>query len=503
MKVSFIRPEIGDGHVKSVVVLPLFTANKKTSKTAAPILCDAAKAYDGVCSGVIKSGIKAGGSTGQAGKSFEIVGPKGTKSNRLYIAGAGIKSDFDAEMFGARVCKALMMSGETSLVLHLDGLGLEPADGARAAMGAVLAVYRFDQYRTKLTDDKKPSLKSVKIAIENPTKARAAYANFYGPVAEGTALARDLVMEPANKLFPKSYAKRIKSMEKLGMKVEILGEKRMASLGMHALLGVGLGSERESQLVIMKWMGGKKNEQPVCLVGKGVTFDTGGISLKPGGGMWDMKGDMGGSAAVVGAMHTLAARKAKANVIGIVGLVENMPDGKAQNPGDIVTSMSGQTIEVQNTDAEGRLVLCDALWYAQEKFKPKAMLNLATLTGAILVALGHEYAGVFANDDTIAKQLEAAAEHSTQKVWRLPFDPEFDKLLNSPNADMKNIGGRLAGSITAGQFLKRFVKDVPWAHIDIAGTAWKAKSADPREPAWATGYGARLLNRWVADNYEG
>lgn len=494
MKVSFINPEVGEGLLKSVAVLPVFKKGK---------LSAAYKAYDKASGKQVSTGAKAGGVDGSAGKSIQVVGPKNTKTNRLLVTGCGERTGFDAEMFGARVTKALLMSGETTLVLHLDGFDLTPVDAARAALGAVLASYRFDKYRTKLPASKKPSLKNVKIAIENPAKARAAYKNFYGPVAEGTVLARDLVMEPANKLYPKSYAARIKKMEALGIKVEILGEKKMKTLGMHALLGVGLGSPRESQLVVMKWNGGKKGEKPVCLVGKGVTFDTGGISLKPGAGMWDMKGDMGGSAAVVGAMHAIASRKAKANVIGIVGLVENMPDGYAQNPGDIVTSMSGQTIEVQNTDAEGRLVLCDALWYAKEKFKPKAMVNLATLTGAILVAVGHEYAGVFSNSDEIAKQLDSASANSTQKTWRFPLDPVFDKLIDSPNADMKNIGGRLAGSITAAQFLQRFVGDVPWAHIDIAGAAWKASSADPREPAWATGFGARLMNRWVSDNHEG
>ncbi|MBL4766243.1 MAG: leucyl aminopeptidase [Rhodobacteraceae bacterium] len=494
MKVSFINSEIAEGHLKAISVLPVF---KKAKLSAAY------KAYDTQTGKQVSASAKAGGVDGTPGKNVQVVGPKGTKTNRLFITGCGDLAKFDAEIFGARVTKALLMSGETTLVLHLDGFDLTPVDAARAALGAVLASYRFDKYRTKLPASKKPALKAVKIAIENPAKARAAYKNFYGPVADGTNLARDLVMEPANKLYPKSYAARIKKMESLGMKVEILGERRMKTLGMGALLGVGLGSPRESQLVIMKWNGGKKGDKPVCLVGKGVTFDTGGISLKPGAGMWDMKGDMGGSAAVVGAMHAIAARKAKVNVVGIVGLVENMPDGLAQNPGDIVTSMSGQTIEVQNTDAEGRLVLCDALWYAKERFKPKAMVNLATLTGAILMALGHEYAGVFANSDEVADQLSAAAETSTEKVWRLPLDPAFDKLIDSPNADMKNIGGRLAGSITAAQFLQRFVGDVPWAHIDIAGTAWKASSKDPREPAWATGYGARLMNRWVADNYEG
>ena len=313
---------------------------------------------------------------------------------------------------------------------------------------------------------------------------------------------RDVVNEPPNVIYPVAYAKRIKKMEKLGVKVEILGEKQMTKLGMNTLLGVGKGSVRESQLVIMRWNGGEKNDAPVALVGKGVTFDTGGISLKPGSGMWDMKGDMGGSAAVVGTMHALAARKAKANVVGVVGLVENMPDGDAQLPGDIIKSYSGQTVEVQNTDAEGRLVLADALWYTKETFKPKAMVNLATLTGAIIISLGHEYAGLFSNNDEVATQLQSAGETSTDKVWRLPLAKAYDRLLDSPNADMKNIGGRAAGSITAAQFLQRFVGDTPWAHLDIAGTGMKNKRDDPRETTFGTGFGVRLLNRWIADNYE-
>lgn len=496
MKVSFISPEIKDGQVKSVAVLPVFKGTKPSN---------AYKTYDKLSKKRVSMSAKAGGVDGSTGKSAQVLGPEGTKTNRLYITGCGELDGFDAEVFGARVTKALLMSGETTIIIHLDGHELSPTDGARAALGAVLASYRFDKYRTKLTADKKPTLKTVKIAIENPAQARKAWNMFYGPVGEGTNLARDLVMEPANKLYPTTYAGRIKKMESLGLKVQVLGEAQMKKLGMGALLGVGQGSPRASQLVVMQWNGGKKGAKPVCLVGKGVTFDTGGISLKPGAGMWDMKGDMGGSAAVVGAMHTIAKRNAKANVVGIVGLVENMPDGKAQNPGDIVTSMSGQTIEVQNTDAEGRLVLADALWYAKEKFKPKAMVNLATLTGAIIVCLGHEHAGVFSNSDEIAGQLQAAADNSSEAVWRMPLNKAYDKLLNSPNADMKNITvpGAGAGSITAGQFLQRFVGDVPWAHIDIAGTAWKASRTDPREPAWATGYGARLMNRWVADNYEG
>ncbi len=491
MKASFIADKpIAAG----TAIIPVFNKGKAYG---------AAKDYINAMGAQYKKAAKAAGFTGQAGKSFSLYAPQGLSLGRLIIVGAGDKSKFDAEMFGAKLAKSLLLSGETSLTFHLGGADISPDSAARLVVGARLASYRFDNYRTKLPASKKPSLKVVKVACDNPAKARAAYKNYYGPVCDGQVFARDLVSEPPNKLYPKTYANKIKKLDKLGLKIEVFGEKKMATLGMHALLGVGLGSARESQLVIMRWNGGKSGDKPVCLVGKGVTFDTGGISLKPGANMWDMKGDMGGSAAVVGAMHALAARKAKANVVGIVGLVENMPDGKAQLPGDVVTSMSGQTIEVQNTDAEGRLVLADALHYARTKYKPKAMINLATLTGAILVALGGEHAGLFSNDDGLAEQILAASDSSTERTWRLPLGPHYDRLLDSPNADMKNIGGRMAGSITAAQFLKRFVGDTAWAHLDVAGTAMKNARHDPREPAFATGFGVRLLNRWVADNYEG
>ena len=440
---------------------------------------------------------------GKKGKEFSVYALDGTKANQTVFVGAGKRSDFNAEMFAATFAKKHLLNRQANWTLYLDGCDVNPDSAARAALGVQLAAYRFDHYRTKLSDDKKPAITSLTIVSDNDKMAQQSYANYHGPEVEGIYLARDVVNEPPNVIYPVAYAKRIKKMEKLGVKVEILGEKQMTKLGMNTLLGVGKGSVRESQLVIMRWNGGEKNEAPVALVGKGVTFDTGGISLKPGSGMWDMKGDMGGSAAVVGTMHALAARKAKANVVGVVGLVENMPDGDAQLPGDIIKSYSGQTVEVQNTDAEGRLVLADALWYTKETYKPKAMVNLATLTGAIIVALGHEYAGLFSNDDDVATQLQSAGETSTDKVWRLPLAKAYDRLLDSPNADMKNIGGRAAGSITAAQFLQRFVGDTPWAHLDIAGTGMKNKRDDPRETTFGTGFGVRLLNRWVADNFEG
>jgi len=454
-------------------------------------------AYDG---DVIKAAAKAAKFHGKSGDVFNTYVKSGV---RLFVRGRGEADVFDYEMAAAKTAKKLRGSGIKQLTVHLDGTDATADDAARAALGARLAAYIWDKHKSKATKSKKDPLDSITIVTNDSKAAKAAYENFYGPAGDGVILARDLVNAPPNEIYPKAYADRIEDLRDLGLEVEVLGEKELNKLGMHALLGVGLGSERESQLVVMRWNGGKDGDAPACLVGKGVTFDTGGISLKPGANMWDMKGDMGGSAAVVGTMCAVASRKAKANVVGIVGLVENMPDGKAQLPGDIVVSMSGQTIEVQNTDAEGRLVLADALHYAVKEYRPAAMIDLATLTGAIIVGLGHEYCGLFTPDDDLAKQISDAGETSTDKAWRLPLHESYDKLLNSPNADMKNIGGRAAGSITAAQFLKRFVgKKTPWAHLDIAGTGMINGSKDPRQPTFGTGFGVRLLNRWIADNHE-
>jgi leucyl aminopeptidase len=320
-------------------------------------------------------------------------------------------------------------------------------------------------------------------------------------IAEGVIIARDLVNEPPNVLYPEEFARRAAALRKLGVVVEVLDVKAMTKLGMGALLGVAQGSARPGRMVVMRWNGAKAGEQPVAFIGKGVCFDTGGISIKPSGSMEDMKGDMGGAACVVGLMHALAARKAKANVVGAIGLVENMPDGNAQRPGDIVTSMSGQTIEIINTDAEGRLVLADVLWYVTQKFKPKFMVDLATLTGAIMVALGTEYAGLFSNNDELAERLAKVGQDTGERVWRMPLGPEYDKLIDSQFADMKNAGVRNGGSITAAQFLQRFVDGTPWAHLDIAGTAMGAPKSEINQ-SWGSGYGVRLLDRLVADYYE-
>lgn len=463
----------------------------------------AADSLDHATGGQLRRAMDASRFNGDAGEVLEILAPIGIKANRVLLVGVGKKSDDmqqDFERFGAAAMSKVITSGDKELTLFTGDV--DAGWAAHAAYGAQLAGYRFDRYRTKMKEKQTPSISKVRIACDDFAKAKAAF----GPlsaIGEGVYLARDLVSEPGNVINPESFAARVCKLEELGVEVDILDERAMAKLGMNALLSVGHGSKFGSKLGVMKWNGGKKGDAPVVLVGKGVTFDSGGISLKPGAGMWDMKGDMGGAAAVTGAMRALAGRKAKANVIGIVGLVENMPDANATRPGDIVTSADGQTIEVQNTDAEGRLVLVDALWYGIKHFEPARIINLATLTGAIIIALGHENAGVFSNDDSLASDLTEAGKKSGEPVWRLPMGSGYDKLLNSPNADMKNIsGGRDAGSITAAQFLQRFVGKTPWAHIDIAGMAWKDKRSDPREPVWSTGFGVRLLNAFIAENHE-
>src|SRR3546814_270696 len=389
------------------------------------------------------------------------------------------------------------------MIDKLRGRKSAPEQAAHYAYGALLRSYRFDKYKTKEKPEKKQKLKEIKVMVEDAAAARRLFQKLE-KIAEGVFLTRNLVSEPANVLFPKSFAAEARKLEKLGVKVTVLGEKEMKKLGMGALLGVAQGSATEPQLLVMRWDGaGAKGGAPLAFVGKGVTFDTGGISLKPAAGMEDMKWDMGGAGAVTGLMHALAARKAKVNAVGVCGLVENMPSGTAQRPGDVVTSMSGQTIEVLNTDAEGRLVLSDALWYTQENFKPRLIVDLATLTGAIIISLGHEHAGLFSNDDKLSTQLTAAGKTVGEALWRLPLGREYDKQIDCDVADMKNIGGgRAGGSITAAQFLQRFIQDgTPWAHLDIAGVAWATKDK-PTVPKGGTGFGVRLLDAFVAENFE-
>ena len=365
-----------------------------------------------------------------------------------------------------------------------------------------LRAYRFDNYHP-VKNDNGPTRKGpadIVIAVADAPAARRAWAS-RAAVADGVLLARDLVNEPANVLGPVEFAERAKALTKLGVKIEILGEPEMKKLGMRALLGVAQGSARPPRLVVMRWNGGHAKDPPIAFVGKGVVFDTGGISIKPAGSMEDMKGDMAGAATVTGLMHALAARKAKVNAVGVIGIVENMPSGTAQRPGDIVAAMTGRTIEIINTDAEGRLVLADALAYTEDRFKPRFVIDLATLTGAIIIALGHHHAGMFSTDDALATALLAAGEVTGERVWRMPLAKEYDKQIDSRFADVKNTGGRDAGAITAAQFLKRFVKDTPWAHLDIAGTAMGSPQTDVNR-SWASGWGVRLLDRLVADTYE-
>jgi leucyl aminopeptidase len=467
-----------------------------------------AQAIDKEAGGTVVRAMNASRFTGAKAQTLTLLGQSGTLA-RLTLLGVGKARELDArtaEGLGGLVAAEANAAGQNTVTVVVDpvkGTRLSPGQiAAHIALGVRLRNYRFGKYKTKDKPEQKPSLEQITVVLAGPAEARRAYAQLE-PTIDAVFFARDLVSEPANVLYPVSFTQRARELTKLGVKVEILGEAEMKKLGMGSLLGVGLGSERESQLLVMRWMNGPKSQKPVALIGKGVTFDTGGISLKPAGGMEDMKWDMGGAGAVTGAMRLLAGRKAKANVVAVCALVENMPDGNAQRPGDVVKSMSGQTIEVINTDAEGRLILCDAMWYAQEKFEPQAMVELSTLTGAIIVALGHERAGLFSNNTPLSNKLRAAGSQIGEKLWRMPLGPNYDKLIDSDIADMKNVSnGRDGGSITAAQFLQRFVKEgVAWAHLDIAGVAWSTKG-DNTTPKGATAFGVRLLDRLIADNYE-
>ena len=472
---------------------------------------DTVKELDKKTDGAIKRAIKARDFKGKHGEIFDITAPSNVEADIVVVVGLGDTKKLNevlAQKLGGSIVvylNGLKAKKAAFIVDEVQKIKLSPADlAANIGYGAKLRSYRFDKYRTKEKEEKKPTLATISLHVSKPSAAETHFATLE-QVAGGVFLTRDLVSEPPNVLHPESYAVRIKEeLSKLSVEVEILGEEKMAQLGMGALLGVGQGSIRESQLVVMRWNGdpkGKK-EQPIAFVGKGVTFDTGGISLKPAAGMEDMKYDMGGSGVVVGLMKALAGRKAKVNAVGVVGLVENMPGGNAQRPSDVVHTMSGQTVEVLNTDAEGRLVLADALWYCQDRFKPKFMVDLATLTGAIIIALADQFAGLFSNNDDLCKKLVAAGDKVEEKLWRFPLTEEYDAMINSKIADVQNISdGRGAGSITAAQFLQRFVNDTPWAHLDIAGMAWKKKDS-ALAPEGATAYGVRLLNQLVADHYE-
>ena len=453
----------------------------------------------------LSEGAKAARFTGKAGQIFEGFHEESGKVSRVALVGVGKRDDphwlANLEKAGSALSAKYLTSGEESLALDFQAGEFAPGDIVAVLMGLRLRSWRWDNYRTKLRDDQKPTLVSA-VAVGSPEGSDTAWTKG-AAVAEGVELARELVSEPANIIYPESFVARCRArFEGTGVTIRVLGEAEMAALGMGALLGVSQGSVRDAQLLVMEWHGGAPETPNTVLVGKGVTFDTGGISIKPAAGMEDMKWDMGGAGAVAGAMLALAKRGAKANVIGVCGLVENMPDGAAQRPGDVVTSMSGQTIEVINTDAEGRLVLCDAITWAQKEYSPVTIVDFATLTGAMIIALGTEHGGVFSNDDALAGSLLSAGLASGEKLWRFPLSPAYDAMIDSPIADMKNVGPRGAGSITAAQFIQRFVDDgVKWAHCDIAGMVWADKPGASFDKG-ATGYGVRLIDRFVRDTLE-
>ncbi|MCW2248388.1 leucyl aminopeptidase [Azospirillum fermentarium] len=498
MNVSFAKPATPTAGALAVTV------------AAGGTLGTTGKTVDDATGGALTRAMAAGRFAGKREETLTILAPHGLELSRIVLIGLGKAEQVDAltlQAVGGVAAAALEKAGDAGAAIALDlpeGLSLSPADAAaEVAYGARLRGYRFDKYRTREAKDQKPTLTDLTVQTGAPEEAAAAFAP-RGAVAEAVAFTRDLVSEPANVIYPETLANACVGLSAFGVSVQVLDLPALQKLGMGALLGVAQGSAREPRVVVMRWDGapGAEDKRPLAFVGKGVTFDTGGISIKPAAGMEDMKWDMGGSATVIGLMRALAARKARVNAVGIVGLVENMPSGTAQRPGDVVTSLSGQTIEVINTDAEGRLVLADCLWYAKETFTPRLIVDLATLTGAIMVALGTEYAGLFANDDALAAGLAAAGTAVGEPLWRMPMGDAYDKEINSDIADMKNTGaGRNGGSITAAQFLKRFVGDVPWAHLDIAGMAWTKKDS-ATVPKGASGFGVRLLDRFVADRYE-
>ncbi len=502
------------------------TALSFASKTAAgdgvavvfaeegPKLTPAAQDLDKETKGLLSKAAQITAFKGKKGATVDVLAPQGVKYSRIVMMGLGKPASFSHEDWlnlGGTVRGQLTgrEGGSAHVYLETAKGDLAPADVSSFALGAQLRGYSFKKHKSKTAKKKdngsepnETSLKKLVVHCGDPRAAGQAFTPDRA-IVDGVNLARDLVNEPANVLGPAEFAQRAKALAKTGLQVEVLSEAALKRLGMGALLAVGQGSERPSHVVVMQWKGaGPKGGAPIAIVGKGVTFDTGGISLKPAAGMEDMKGDMAGAACVVGLMQALAERKAKVNAVGIIGVVENMPSGRALRPGDVVQAMSGTTIEVLNTDAEGRMVLADCLWYAQEKFKPKAVVNLATLTGAIMVALGKEHAGLFSNDDKLVEQLTAAGKETGEKLWRLPLGPKYDKMIDSKVADIKNTGGKWGGAISAAQFLQRFVKEgTPWAHLDIAGTAMASVDSEVNK-SWGSGFGVRLLDRLIKDHYE-
>ena len=456
---------------------------------------------EGDAATIATTAAKAARFDGEAGVTLDVFVPTGEGARRVLLIGTGGGTDPEWEKAGGALTAKLLTSGAVDVVVDFDATSVSPTAAARFAGAAAQRSWRYDLYRTKLADKQKPTLQAITIA-RAPSGTDTAWAA-QDAITQGMDLTRTLVSAPPNILYPETFVEWVtKSVEGLGLEITVLDETQMAELGMGALLGVSQGSAKDARLLALKWNGAGEGDAALALVGKGVTFDTGGISIKPAAGMEDMKWDMGGAGAVAGAMKAIATRKARANVIGVMGLVENMPDGNAIRPGDVLTSMNGQTIEVLNTDAEGRLVLADAVAWVQRTHRPGTIVDLATLTGAMIVALGNENGGLFANDDALAEQLFAAGLATGDKLWRFPMSATYDKLIDSPIADMKNVGPRGAGSITAAQFIQRFVEEgVKWAHLDIAGMVWSDKAGSTHDKG-ATGYGVRLLDRFVADNFE-
>ena len=459
--------------------------------------------------GAIQRAIKASRFDGKKNQFEQILVPSGITASRVILYGLGDPKKLgnaDYEAIGSNLIGRANQAGDAALAIAVDaedgGSPTVAKAAASVALGARLGSYRFDRYRTTEKKETKPSVKALTVMSDDANRARRAFAP-QNRVADGVVLTRDLVSEPANVIYPETFARKMRELTKLGVRVEVFDKSRLKRLRMRALLGVAQGSAHDPRVVVMRWNGApRSNKKPIAFIGKGVTFDSGGISIKPSSGMEEMKWDMGGAGTVAGLMCALAGRKAKVNAIGAVGLVENMPSATAQRPGDVVRALSGKTIEVINTDAEGRLVLADVLWYVQNRFKPAAMIDLATLTGAMIVALGHNYAGLFSNNDELSERLTKAGEATGERVWRMPLHESYEPDIKSQIADIKNVGaGRSAGSITAALFLQHFVNDVPWAHLDIAGMAWCYK-ATPTVPKGGSGYGVRLLDRLVADYYE-
>lgn len=461
-------------------------------------LSKTAKKINALTDGALTRMLDNSGFDGKIGETYTVAGGSGLSVNRLICVGLGDKaesSDLNAQLIGAAAMRAVLKTQEKTAEFATDDL---PA--AQVAFGAKLAAYRFDKYKTLA---QKPVLEQFVLLTPLAQEAQNDY-EILSAAAKGVYTARDLMNEPANMMTPKDFAARAEELKKYGLTVEIYDKKQLASKGFNMMLGVAQGSANEPVLAVVQWKGAAGKDVPFVVVGKGVCFDSGGISLKPAAHMDEMKFDMAGAAIALGTLQTLAMRKAKVNAAAVMALVENMPSGSAQRPGDIVKSLAGLTVEVANTDAEGRLILGDAMWYAQERFAPAVMVDLATLTGACVVALGHEYAGLFSNDSTVCDAVKKASDKTGERVWEMPLCDDFDKQIESDVADIRNMGSveRSAGSCIAAAFLKRFVKpETKWVHLDIAGTAYLSKDT-PLSVKGATAFGVRLLNAFSKDYFE-